>query len=226
MSGLTLLLPHGHEGQGPEHSSARLERYLQLCAEQNMQVCNITTPGNYFHALRRQMKRNYRKPLIIMTPKSLLRHKMAVSPLSEMEAGTTFRKVIGETETLVAPDQVRRVVISTGKVYYDLLAARRDRDIQDVALVRLEQIYPFPAMGLRTALTSYRNAEVVWCQEEPENMGAWTFVDRRLERVLVAIDAASKRPRYVGRTEAASPATGSAKVHAQEQAALVAAALQ
>ena len=115
MSGLTLLLPHGHEGQGPEHSSARLERYLQLCAEQNMQICNITTPGNYFHALRRQMKRNYRKPLIIMTPKSLLRHKLAVSPLSEMEAGTTFRKVIGETDELVAPDQVRRVVISTGQ---------------------------------------------------------------------------------------------------------------
>jgi 2-oxoglutarate dehydrogenase E1 component len=226
MSGLTLLLPHGHEGQGPEHSSARVERYLQLCAEQNMQVCNITTPGNYFHALRRQMKRNYRKPLIIMTPKSLLRHKLAVSPLSEMEAGTTFRKVIGETETLVAPEQVRRVVISTGKVHYDLLAARRERDIRDVALVRLEQIYPFPAMGLRTALSPYKNAEIVWCQEEPENMGAWTFVDRRLERVLVAIDAASPRPRYIGRSEAASPATGSAKVHAQEQAALVAAALQ
>jgi 2-oxoglutarate dehydrogenase E1 component len=226
MSGLTLLLPHGHEGQGPEHSSARMERYLQLCAEQNMQVCNITTPGNYFHALRRQMKRNYRKPLIIMTPKSLLRHKLAVSPLSEMAAGTTFRKVIGETDALVAPEKVRRVVISTGKVYYDLLAARREQDIRDVALVRLEQIYPFPAMGLRTALMPYRSAEVVWCQEEPENMGAWTFVDRRLERVLVAIDAASKRPRYIGRTEAASPATGSAKVHAQEQAALVAAALQ
>jgi 2-oxoglutarate dehydrogenase E1 component len=226
MSGLTLLLPHGHEGQGPEHSSARMERYLQLCAEQNMQVCNITTPGNYFHALRRQMKRNYRKPLIIMTPKSLLRHKLAVSPLSEMAAGTTFRKVIGETDALVAPDQVRRVVLSTGKVYYDLLAARRERDIRDVALVRVEQIYPFPAMGLRTALTPYRNAEVVWCQEEPENMGAWTFVDRRLERVLVAIDAKSKRPRYVGRNEAASPATGSAKTHAREQAALVAAALQ
>ena len=226
MSGLTLLLPHGHEGQGPEHSSARLERYLQLCAEQNMQVCNITTPGNYFHALRRQMKRNYRKPLVIMTPKSLLRHKLAVSPLSEMEANTTFRKVIGETDELVAADQVRRVVISTGKVYYDLLAARRERDIKDVALVRLEQIYPFPAMGLRTVLQTYPKAELVWCQEEPENQGAWTFVDRRLERVLVAIDAASKRPRYVGRAEAASPATGSAKVHAQEQAALVAAALQ
>ncbi|MCB8876640.1 2-oxoglutarate dehydrogenase E1 component [Acidisoma silvae] len=226
MSGLTLLLPHGQEGQGPEHSSARLERYLQLCAENNMQVCNITTPGNYFHALRRQMKRNYRKPLVIMTPKSLLRHKLAVSPLSEMAEGTSFRKVIGEVDTLVDNEKVRRVVISTGKVYYDLLAARRERAIDDVALIRLEQIYPFPAMGLRTLLQSYPNAEVVWCQEEPENSGAWTFVDRRLERVLVAIDAPSKRPRYVGREEAASPATGSAKVHANQQAALVAAALQ
>ncbi|MCB8880156.1 2-oxoglutarate dehydrogenase E1 component [Acidisoma cellulosilytica] len=226
MSGLTLLLPHGQEGQGPEHSSARLERYLQLCAENNMQVCNITTPGNYYHALRRQMKRNYRKPLVIMTPKSLLRHKLAVSPLSEMAEGTSFRKVIGEVDTLAANDRVRRVVISTGKVYYDLLAARRERAIDDVALVRLEQIYPFPAMGLRTLLQTYPNAEVVWCQEEPENSGAWTFVDRRLERVLVAIDAPSKRPRYVGREEAASPATGSAKVHALQQAALVAAALQ
>ncbi|HTI03546.1 MAG TPA: 2-oxoglutarate dehydrogenase E1 component [Acidisoma sp.] len=226
MSGLTLLLPHGQEGQGPEHSSARLERYLQLCAENNMQVCNITTPGNYFHSLRRQLKRNYRKPLVIMTPKSLLRHKLAVSPLSEMAEGTSFRKVIGEIDELVAHERVRRVVISSGKVYYDLLAARREQNIQDVALVRLEQIYPFPAMGLRTVLQSYPNAEVVWCQEEPENMGAWTFVDRRLERVLVAIDAASKRPRYIGRGEAASPATGSAKTYAQEQAALVSAALQ
>lgn len=226
MSGLTLLLPHGQEGQGPEHSSARLERYLQLCAENNMQICNITTPGNYFHALRRQLKRNYRKPLVIMTPKSLLRHKLAVSPLSEMAEGTSFRKVIGEIDTLVANDQVRRVVLCSGKVYYDLLATRREQNIQDVALVRVEQIYPFPAMGLRTLLQTYPKAEVVWCQEEPENMGAWTFLDRRLERVLVAIDAPSKRPRYVGRGEAASPATGSAKTYAQEQAALVAAALQ
>ncbi|WP_284943903.1 2-oxoglutarate dehydrogenase E1 component [Acidisoma cladoniae] len=226
MSGLTLLLPHGHEGQGPEHSSARLERYLQLCAELNMQVCNITTPANYFHSLRRQLKRNYRKPLVIMTPKSLLRHKLAVSPLSEMAEGSSFRKVIPEIDTLVAPDQVRRIVITTGKIYYDLLAARRERDIRDVALIRLEQIYPFPAMALRTALTLYRNAEVIWCQEEPENQGAWTFVDRRLERVLVAIDAASKRPRYVGRDEAASPATGSAKIHAAQQASIVDAALQ
>ncbi|GAB0116248.1 2-oxoglutarate dehydrogenase E1 component [Acidisoma sp. 7E03] len=226
MSGLTLLLPHGMEGQGPEHSSARMERYLQLCAENNMQVCNITTPGNYFHALRRQLKRNYRKPLVIMTPKSLLRHKLAVSPLSEMAEGTSFRKVIGEIDDLAPAEKIRRVVICTGKVYYDLLAARREGGIQDVAIIRLEQIYPFPAMGLRTVLQSYPNAEVVWCQEEAENYGAWSFVDRRLERVMVAIDAASKRPRYVGRAEAASPATGSAKTHAQEQAALVAAALQ
>jgi 2-oxoglutarate dehydrogenase E1 component len=226
MSGLTLLLPHGMEGQGPEHSSARLERWLQLCAEQNMQVCNLTTPANYFHALRRQLKRNYRKPLIIMTPKSLLRHKLAVSKLSEMDADSHFRKVIPEVDTLVAPEEVRRVVLCSGKVYYDLLAARRDRDIKDIAIVRLEQIYPFPAMALRTALTPYRRAEIVWCQEEAGNYGAWTFVDRRLERVLVAIDAASKRPIYVGRDDAASPATGSAKIHAAEQAKLVDAALK
>jgi 2-oxoglutarate dehydrogenase E1 component len=226
MSGLTLLLPHGMEGQGPEHSSARLERYLQLCAENNMQVCNITTPANYFHVLRRQMKRNYRKPLVIMTPKSLLRHKLAVSKLSDMNADSHFRKVITESDELVAADQVRRVVICSGKVYYDLLAARRDRGITDVAIIRLEQIYPFPAMALRTALTPYRRAEIVWCQEEAENYGAWTFVDRRLERVLVAIDAATKRPIYVGRDDAASPATGSAKMHAAQQAALVDAALK
>ena len=210
-------------GQGPEHSSARLERYLQLCAEQNMQVCNITTPGNYFHALRRQMKRNYRKPLIIMTPKSLLRHKLAVSPLSEMEAGTTFRKVIGETEALVAPDQVRRVVISTGK---SLLRPARGAPGAG---------HPGCSAGAAGAnLSVPRDGAAHRADALPQRRGGvvpggaretWApgpSSTRRLERVLVAIDAASKRPRYVGRTEAASPATGSAKVHAQEQAALVA----
>src|SRR5271163_1872412 len=144
MSGLTLLLPHGQEGQGPEHSSARLERYLQLCAEHNMTVCNLTTPANYFHALRRQLKRNFRKPLVLMTPKSLLRHKLCVSSLHEMSNGSGFKFVIPETDELVAPDQVKRVVICSGKVYYDLLAERRERGIKDVAIVRLEQIYPFP----------------------------------------------------------------------------------
>jgi len=225
MSGLTLLLPHGYEGQGPEHSSARIERYLQLCAERNMSVCNLTTPANYFHALRRQLKRNFRKPLIIFTPKSLLRHKLAVSPLSEMNTGSTFRTVIPEIDAIASPDQVRRVVICSGKVYYDLLAQRREQKITDVAIVRLEQFYPFPIRSLPAVLAPYRNADVIWCQEEPENMGGWNFVDRRLEAMLVSLDGKAKRPVYVGRAAAASPATGQARIHNEQQAALVQAAL-
>ncbi len=221
MSGLTLLLPHGYEGQGPEHSSARLERWLQLCAENNMAVCNFTTPSNYFHALRRQLKRPYRKPLIIMTPKSLLRHKLAVSRLADMAEGTSFLPVIAENDAIAAPKKVRRVVISSGKVYYDLLAERRDKKVEDVALVRMEQIHPFPAGELGEVLKPYANAEIVWCQEEPANMGGWTFVDRRIEAVLTGLKQKSGRPLYVGRAEAASPATGLAKTHAAEQAALV-----
>ena len=221
MSGLTLLLPHGHEGQGPEHSSARLERYLQLCAERNMAVCNLTTPANYFHALRRQLKRNFRKPLVIMTPKSLLRHKLAVSSLAEMAEGSGFRFVIPETDAIAAPEAVKRVVISTGKVYYDLLAERREKGVQEVALVRLEQIYPFPEKSLGAAIAPYKNAEVVWCQEEPGNNGAWSFVDRRIEAVLGELGGAARRPVFVGREDAASPATGLAKVHSMQQAKLV-----
>ena len=225
MSGLTLLLPHGYEGQGPEHSSARPERYLQLCAERNMAVCNLTTPANYFHALRRQMHRNFRKPLIIFTPKSLLRHKLAVSPLADMAEGSAFRFVIPEIDPIASPEQVKRVVICSGKVYYDLLATRRQQGIQDVAIVRLEQLYPFPIRSLSAALAPYRNAEVVWCQEEPENMGGWQYADRRIEKMLGGLDIAAKRPRYIGREEAASPATGLARTHNAQQAALVAAAL-
>jgi 2-oxoglutarate dehydrogenase E1 component len=225
MCGLTLLLPHGQEGQGPEHSSARLERYLQLCAEHNMTVCNLTTPANYFHALRRQLKRNFRKPLVLMTPKSLLRHKLAVSTLDEMSNGSSFKFVIPETDELVAPDQVKRVVLCSGKVYYDLLAERRERGIKDIAIVRLEQFYPFPAKSLKSAIEAYNKAEVVWCQEEPENNGGWNFVDRRIEAVLSCLDGVAKRPRYVGRKAAASPATGLAKTYTAEQAALVNAAL-
>jgi 2-oxoglutarate dehydrogenase E1 component len=225
MSGLTLLLPHGYEGQGPEHSSARIERYLQLCAECNMSVCNLTTPANYFHALRRQLHRNFRKPLVVFTPKSLLRHKMAVSPLHEMAAGSAFQFVIPEVDAIAAPDQVRRVVLCSGKVYYDLLNERRERAINDVAILRMEQIYPFPEKTLGRLLAPYRNAELVWCQEEPENMGAWTFVDRRIEKVLARLDGAAKRPVYCGRAEAASPATGLSRTHAAEQAALVKQAL-
>jgi 2-oxoglutarate dehydrogenase E1 component len=225
MSGLTLLLPHGYEGQGPEHSSARLERYLQLCAERNMQVCNLTTPASYFHALRRQLKRNFRKPLVIMTPKSLLRHKLAVSTLAEMAEGSGFRTVIPETDPLDAPEWVKRVVLCTGKVYYDLLTERREAGVKDVALIRLEQLYPFPDKSLPAALKPYVNAEIIWCQEEPQNMGAWTFVDRRIEAVLTSLGRAARRPIYVGREEAASPATGLARTHAAQQAALVRSAL-
>ncbi|MCC6719281.1 MAG: 2-oxoglutarate dehydrogenase E1 component [Acetobacteraceae bacterium] len=221
MSGLVMLLPHGHEGQGPEHSSARLERYLQLCAERNMAVCNPSTPANYFHALRRQLKRNYRKPLILMTPKSLLRHKRAVSPLADFATGSSFQYVIPETDAIAPPAEVKRVVLCTGKVYYDLLEARRTRGIKDVAIVRIEQLYPFPIVSLPRALAPYINAEVLWCQEEPYNNGAWQHVDRRIEEVLAPLAIAARRPRFVGRQPAASPATGLARVHAAEQAALV-----
>ena len=225
MSGLVLLLPHGHEGQGPEHSSARLERYLQLCAERNMTVGNFTTPANYFHALRRQLKRNFRKPLVVMTPKSLLRHKLAVSSLADFTAGSHLQVVLPEIDVIAAPEKIRRVVLCSGKVYYDLLAERRDKKIDDVAILRLEQIYPFPELTLARLLAPYRNADLVWCQEEPENMGAWQFVDRRIEKSLARVDLRVRRPAYIGRPEAASPATGQAKLHAAQQAALVGAAL-
>ena len=208
MCGLVLLLPHGYEGQGPEHSSARIERYLQLCGEDNIQVCNLTSAANYFHALRRQIRRNFRKPLVVFTPKSLLRAKEVMSGLDDMAPGSTFHRVIGETEAIAADDQVRRVVLCTGKVYFDLAKARAASGDNRVVLVRVEQLYPFPFNTLAKVLGRYRNAEVVWCQEEPQNMGAWTFVDRRLEQVLAGLDVAAKRPRFVGRAEAASPATG------------------
>ena len=225
MSGLVMLLPHGFEGQGPEHSSARLERYLQLCAEDNMQVVNCTTPANYFHALRRQMKRNFRKPLIVMTPKSLLRLKACQSSLDEMADGSSFHRVLPEAEKVVGDEKVQRVVLCSGKVYYDIVGERAKRNIKNVAVVRLEQIYPFPANTLGAELNRYPNAEVVWCQEEPENMGAWSFVDRPIEQVLSNLTVKARRPRYVGRRAAASPATGLNRRHQQEQAELVEAAL-
>jgi 2-oxoglutarate dehydrogenase E1 component len=225
MSGLVLLLPHGYEGQGPEHSSARIERYLQLCAEDNIQVCNLTSAANYFHASRRQIRRNFRKPLVIFTPKSLLRAKEVMSRLDEMQTGTSFHRVIGDGEASEADDAVRRVVLCTGKVYFDLAKARAKNGDDRVALVRIEQLYPFPFDALAKVLQRYRNAEIVWCQEEPQNMGAWNFVDRRIEQVLGGLDVAAKRPRFAGRAEAASPATGLFKRHVEEQAQLVAEAL-
>ncbi|MDE1930315.1 MAG: 2-oxoglutarate dehydrogenase E1 component, partial [Alphaproteobacteria bacterium] len=221
MSGVVLLLPHGYEGQGPEHSSGRLERFLQLCGEDNIQVCNLTTAANYFHVLRRQVRRNFRKPLIVMTPKSLLRNPEVAAKLADMGRGTSFHRVFGESDKLAADAQVRRVLLCSGKVYLDLLHARRERKIDDVAILRVEQLYPFPAKPLAEEAARYRNAEFVWVQEEPENMGAWSFVDRRLEKTLSSLDIKAKRARYVGRPEAAATATGLLKRHTTEQARLV-----
>ncbi len=226
MSGLVMLLPHGYEGQGPEHSSARPERFLQLCAEDNLQVVNATTPANYFHVLRRQIHRNFRKPLIMMTPKSLLRHKRVVSTLAEFSAASSFHRVLPEMEKdIVSDSKVRRVVLCTGKVYYDLLATREERNIKDVVLLRLEQLYPFPQDALLKELKRYSKADLVWCQEEPENQGYWFFVDRRIEAVMREAAMKIQRPAYVGRAAAAAPATGSLKRHNLEQAALIDAAL-
>ncbi len=221
MSGLVMLLPHGYEGQGPEHSSARLERYLQLCAEDNIQVVNLSTPANYFHALRRQVHRNFRKPLIMMAPKSLLRHKRCVSMLAEMGPDSAFHRVIGESEFLVADDKVKRVVLCTGKVYYDLLQARQEQGIDDVAIVRVEQLYPWPRDSLVDVVKRYSNAELIWCQEEPANMGAWLFVMPRLQFILDALNCANNRPIFVGRKATASTASGSMAKHLEEQKLLV-----
>ncbi|WP_440982273.1 2-oxoglutarate dehydrogenase E1 component [Shinella sumterensis] len=229
MSGLVCLLPHGYEGQGPEHSSARLERFLQLCAEDNMQVANVTTPANYFHILRRQVKRDFRKPLIMMTPKSLLRHKRAVSSLSEMAGETSFHRLLWDDAEVIKDGpiklqkdaKIRRVVMCSGKVYYDLLEEREKRGIDDVYLLRLEQLYPFPAKALINELSRFRNAEMVWCQEEPKNMGAWAFIDPYLEWVLAHIDAKYQRVRYTGRPAAASPATGLMSKHLAQLAAFL-----
>ena len=225
MNGLVLLLPHGYEGQGPEHSSARLERYLQLCAEDNMQVVYCSTPANYFHVLRRQLNRDFRKPLVIMTPKSLLRHKMCVSRLDEFTNNTSFHRVLDEADKSIKNNQVKRVVMCSGKVYYDLLEERDKQGLKDIKLVRLEQLYPFPRKSVAKILSATKDAELVWCQEEPRNMGSWTFVRDYLEESMAAAGMKASRPIYVGRREAASPATGSAGRHREEQAALVESAL-
>jgi len=233
MSGLVCLLPHGYEGQGPEHSSARLERFLQLSAEDNWQIANCTTPANYFHILRRQIHRKFRKPLIIMTPKSLLRHKRVISRLDEFVTGTSFHRVLlddaqtsADYELKLKPDgEIKRVVLSTGKVYYDLIEARDKQGLSDVCLLRVEQLYPFPARTLIQELSRFPNAEIIWCQEEPKNMGSWTFIEPNLEWVLGHIEVKAKRARYAGRAAAASTATGQLSRHLQEQATLVTEAL-
>jgi 2-oxoglutarate dehydrogenase E1 component len=231
MSGLVMLLPHGYEGQGPEHSSARPERFLQLCAEDNMQVANCTTPANYFHILRRQVTRDFRKPLILMTPKSLLRHKRATSGLAEMGLDSCFHRLLWDdaeapgapktTIKLATDDKIRRVVLCTGKVYYDLLEDREKKGLNDVYLLRLEQLYPFPAKALLDELNRFPNAEIVWCQEEPKNMGAWAFIQPYVEWVFDQMGRKGQRVRYVGRPASASTATGLMRTHlAQLQAFL------
>ncbi|ESR24054.1 2-oxoglutarate dehydrogenase E1 component [Lutibaculum baratangense AMV1] len=227
MSGLVMLLPHGYEGQGPEHSSARLERYLQMCAEDNMQVANCTTPANYFHILRRQLRRDFRKPLILMTPKSLLRHKRAVSKLEDFGPESCFHRLLWDDEEnqrggrLVSDDKIRRVVMCSGKVYYDLFEEREKRRVDDVYLLRVEQLYPVPAKALVAELARFKNAEMVWCQEEPRNMGSWSFIEPNIEWALTQIDARHKRPRYAGRPASAATATGLMSKHLSQLEALL-----
>jgi len=224
MCGLVMLLPHGYEGQGPEHSSARLERYLQLCAQDNWQVCYPTTPANYFHVLRRQMHRSFRKPLILMTPKSLLRHKRCTSFLTDLEPGTSFHRVFRDqaecvpgatTVELVPDEEVERVVLCTGKIYFDLMEAREQKNEPRVQMLRLEQLYPFPEGPLGQELERFPNAEIVWCQEEPRNQGAWYFVRQRIEYLLEKLGRRA-RPRYIGRPEYASTAAGLMSQHNSE----------
>ncbi len=225
MSGLVMLLPHGYEGQGPEHSSARLERFLQLCAEDNLQVINPTTPANYFHALRRQMLRDYRKPLIVMTPKSLLRHKRAISNVDDLATGSSFHRVMVDGAeagcdvggvTLKPDAEIKRVIVCSGKVYFDLVEQRAKSGRDDVYLLRLEQFYPWPLKSITGELKRFKNAEVVWCQEEPKNMGGWFFTDAWLELTLDRMDIKAKRARYVGRPASASTAAGLMSRHLKE----------
>ena len=228
MSGLVVLLPHGFEGQGPEHSSARLERFLQMCGQDNWIIANCTTPANYFHILRRQLHRNFRKPLILMTPKSLLRHKLAVSKAEDFTTGSSFHRVLwdnAEDSTSahkLKPDaKIKRVVMCSGKVYYDLLEERNARGLDDIYLMRFEQFYPFPAISAMKELQRFANAEMIWCQEEPKNQGGWSFMEPNLEWVLERMKAKHNRLRYVGRSASASPATGLAAQHKFQQAALI-----
>jgi len=235
LSGLVMLLPHGYEGQGPEHSSARLERYLQMCAEDNMQVVNVTTPANYFHVLRRQLKRKFRKPLIIMSPKSLLRHPLCVSSLEEMAEGTFFHRILWDdaqykpdttTIKLVADSKIKRVILCSGKIYYELFAEREKLGLDDVYIMRVEQFYPYPSDGMALELSRFKNAEMIWCQEEPKNMGGWAFIDPFIEDTLQEIDAKHRRALYVGRPASASTATGISVKHKKEQQAILDAAFE
>ncbi len=224
-SGLVMLLPHGYEGQGPEHSSARLERFLQLCAQDNLQVVNCTTPANYFHVLRRQMHRNFRKPLVVMTPKSLLRNKKCISNLSEFTKKTTFHRILDDQSydresnllKLKKDNKIKKVVMCSGKIYFDLIDAREKIKQDQIVFLRIEQLYPFPVKHLGRILKKYVNAEFYWCQEEPKNMGAWNTTRFYIDRTLEIIHMKDKKVKYIGRNAAASPATGNLKKHLAEQ---------
>lgn len=233
MSGLVMLLPHGYEGQGPEHSSARLERFLQMCGGENWIVANCSTPANYFHILRRQMHRSFRKPLVLMTPKSLLRNKLAVSKAADFLKGSSFHRILhdcaenGLSQITLKPDnQIKRLILCSGKVYYDLFKVREENGIDDVYILRFEQFYPFPSSAAIKELKRFKNAEIVWCQEEPKNQGAWSFMEPNIEWVLNHIKAKNKRAVYVGRPASASPATGSASQHRSQQDGLIKEALR
>ncbi len=225
MSGLVMLLPHGYEGQGPEHSSARPERYLQLAAEDNLQIANCSTPASYFHILRRQMKRKFRKPLVIFTPKSLLRHRRCVSQIEEFSGDTQFHRMLWDLDDARRGKDITRLVLCTGKVYYDLLEKREERGLANTTLARVEQLSPFPVDLVQEVVDIYPGAEVIWCQEEPRNMGAWTYVRDKLDQAIEAGQLTMSPIRYVGRPDAASPATGYIRVHEREQEALVCQAL-
>ena len=225
MSGLVMLLPHGYEGQGPEHSSARPERYLQLAAEDNLQIANCSTPASYFHVLRRQMKRKFRKPIVIFTPKSLLRHRRCVSDIEEFSGETEFHRMLWDLDDAKRGQDIDRLVLCTGKVYYDLLEKREELGLANTTLARIEQLSPFPVDLVQEVVDVYPGAEVIWCQEEPRNMGAWTYVRDKLDQAIEAETLRMPQIRYVGRPDAASPATGYIRVHEREQEALVCQAL-
>ena len=225
-----MLLPHGYEGQGPEHSSARLERFLQLCAKENLQVMNCTTPANYFHALRRQIHRDFRKPLVIMTPKSLLRNKLCVSNLEDFSNKNSFHRILWDHASesksgfikLKKSSEIKKVILCSGKVYFDLLDAREKIKRNDILLLRIEQLYPFPIKSLVKEIKPYRNnAKFYWCQEEPKNMGAWFSVRDYVQWTLNYIGAKNKEIMYIGRNPAASPATGYAKRHSAQQKEII-----
>ena len=227
MSGLTVLLPHGFEGQGPEHSSARLERFLQMSAEDNWIIANCTTPANYFHVLRRQLHRKLRKPLIIMTPKSLLRHKKAVSKKEDFINNTSFHRILWDDGmedgdiSLLKDENISRVILCSGKIYYDILEKRNLEKLADIYILRIEQLYPFPEKSLVSELKRFPNAEYIWCQEEPENQGAWTFISPLITGKLNEISKKNMVLKYAGRQPSASPATGLAEQHKKEQEKLI-----